>query len=104
MKTGASHRFSSPRRQKGQVTRRTGEDFADDLVAGDDAVMLRFEVTLDDIEIGAADAADADLEQDLIGRGCGLRDVLDGEGVRGDFPRRVEDGGFHGCRFQRRPA
>ena len=43
------------------------DDFADDLMAGDDARVERRKVALDDVEVGAADAAGEDAEEDVAG-------------------------------------
>ena len=45
------------------------------------------------MEVGAADSAGEDAEEDVIGDECGVGDVFDSEGLVGG----VEDGGFHGC-------
>jgi hypothetical protein len=66
-------------------------DLADDLVADDEGVTKRRQISLEDVEVGAADSAGEDLEEDVARRGCGARHVFDGEcGCVG-----AEEGGFH---------
>ncbi len=55
------------------------DNFADDLMAGDDAWMERREIALDDVEVSAADAAGEDLEEQFAGLRLRARDVFDGE-------------------------
>ncbi len=43
------------------------DDFADDLVAGDEAWVERGQVAFDDVEVGAADSAGEDAEEDVAG-------------------------------------
>jgi hypothetical protein len=47
----------------------------DDLVAGDEWELRLRELAVDDMDVGAADAAGGDLEQDLSGSGLRLREV-----------------------------
>ncbi len=85
------HRFSSPRRQNRQVphVRRSQAmptrwpsskrdapateslDGADDLVPGDDTGRVRREVALGEVQVGAADAAHGDPDEDLARAGSG---------------------------------
>ena len=71
-------------------------DGPDGLVARDDGEAARFDVTLADLEVGAADGAGGDAQQQLAGGGDGVRAGGDGEraiaGGRGAF----EQGGAHG--------
>jgi hypothetical protein len=55
------------------------DDFADDLMAGDDARVQRRKIALDDVQIGAADAAGDHLEKDLAWLWLRARDVFDGK-------------------------
>ncbi len=48
-------------------------------MAGDDARAQRRKIALDDVEIGAADAAGNDFEQHLVGLWLRARDVFDGK-------------------------
>ena len=75
--------------------------FADDLMAGNDARMEGLEVALDDVEIGAADAAGDDFEQHFAGLGCGARDLFDGKPGAGSGRCGVEDGCAHGRALSR---
>ena len=70
-------------------------DFADNLMAGDDARMEGRKVALDDVEIGAADAAGDDFEEDFARLRLGTGDFFDGKpGAGGGCG--VEDGCAHG--------
>ena len=90
-----AHPGDADARAERQIARGASQNFADDLVAGNDFVAYRGQLALDDVEVGAADAADADFEQYLARFRLGLRDILDRQRALGDFFRRVEDGGFH---------
>ncbi len=67
------------------------DDFADDLVAEDEGLVDEWEVAFEDVEVGAADSAGEDAEEDVAGGEGGCGDVFDLEGLVGG----VEDGGFH---------
>ncbi len=66
-------------RADGQVCGCAFNDFADDLMAGDDARVEGRKIALDDVEIGAADAAGDDFEENFAGLRLGARDVFDGK-------------------------
>jgi hypothetical protein len=68
---------------------------ADNLVSGCDSVAQRWKLTGGDVEIGAADAAGLDLEQDLARSGFGDGQVFKRQGARGDGGGVVKDGGAH---------
>ena len=70
--------------------------FADDLMAGNDARVQGRKVALDDVEIGAADAAGDDLEQNFAGLRIGMGDFFDGKPGAGGGLCGVEDGCAHG--------
>jgi hypothetical protein len=57
----------------------TLDHLADDLMAGNDARLQRLEIAFDDVEIGAADAAGEDFEQDFAGLWLRARDVFEPE-------------------------
>ena len=50
-------------------------DDADDFMPGNDRQLAVSEVAIDDVQIGAAHAAGANLDQQLIGRGLGKRQL-----------------------------
>jgi hypothetical protein len=54
-------------------------DLADDLVAEDEGVSERRQIALEDVEVGAADSAGEDLEEDMAGNRGGARYVFDRE-------------------------
>jgi len=67
------------------------DDFADDLVAEGEGLVDEGKVAFEDVEVGAADSAGEDAEEDVV-RGEGWAgDFFDLEGLIGG----VEDGGFH---------
>jgi hypothetical protein len=69
--------------------------FADDLMARNDARMKGLEVALDNVEIGAADAAGDDFDEDFAGLRVGTGDIFDGKpGAGGGCG--VKDGCAHG--------
>ena len=72
------------------------DEFADDLVAGDDAWIARWKVAFDDVKIGAADAAGENFKEDMVGLGLGGGDVFEDEGRFGDGSGGGENSGFHG--------
>ena len=74
-------------------------DLADDLVAGDDGGRERRQIALDDVQVGAADSAGDDAEQDVAGKDSGRRDVFDAEEVAGSGEVGMEDGSSHGERL-----
>ena len=61
----------------------SGDDLADDLVAGSDVWAVHREVTLDDVEIRAAHPAGAYGDEDFVGSGIGNpgRDPLERVGL-----------------------
>ena len=67
------------------------DDLADDLVAEDEGIVDEGEIAFEDVEVGAADSAGEDAEEDLIAGGGGAGNVFDLEGLI----RGVKDGGFH---------
>ncbi len=68
-------------------------DAPDDLVARCDGVAQRRQFSQGDVEVGAADAAGFDFEEDLAGAGLGDGQVFDAQRVRGDGSGMVEDSG-----------
>jgi hypothetical protein len=52
------------------------DDFADDLVAEDEGLVDEWQVAFEDVEVGAADSAGEDAEQDVARGGGGFGDVL----------------------------
>ena len=72
------------------------DDFADDLMAGDDARVEGLEIALDDVEISAADAAGDDFEQHFAGLRLRARDIFDAKPGAGSGRPGVEDGCAHG--------
>src|SRR5579863_7927262 len=78
-----------------QVRCVTCDNFADDLVAGDQLRLEGRKVAFDDVKIGATDTAGQDLEQDLAGswRGdCGLRNR---EPLAGNASSGIKNRGSH---------
>jgi hypothetical protein len=67
------------------------DDLADDLVAGDEGVMDEGEIAFVDVEIGAADSAGEEAEEERVFGAGGAGDFFDLKGL----VRGVEDGGFH---------
>jgi hypothetical protein len=69
---------------------------ADDLVPRDNGRFLRDQILFNDMQIGAADTAEGNANQDFPT--CRLRSgiVLENQRVGFDGSRRVEDAGFHG--------
>jgi uncharacterized protein (TIGR02246 family) len=67
--------------------------FAYDLMAGDEGVADGREVAFEDVEVGAADSAGEDAEEEMVGGEGGARDFFDAEGLGW-----AEDGGFHVCK------
>lgn len=70
-------------------------DLADDLVAGDYGLLERRKVALDDVEVGAADSAGEDSQQDVAGANGGRGEIFEAEELAGSGEGRVEDGGLH---------
>jgi hypothetical protein len=70
-------------------------DAADDLMAGDDGGVLRFEIAGGDVEIGAADAAGFDFEKYLIRSGFRDGDVFYGKRMICNEAGMMKDGGSH---------
>ena len=96
---GAAHPGDADAGADGEVGGGAVDDFADDLVAGDDGGCERWEIALDDVEVGAADSAGEDAEQDVVGEQGGRGDFFDAEEVAGSGEGGVEDGGLHGVRL-----
>jgi hypothetical protein len=67
------------------------DDLADDLVAEDEGLLDEGEVAFEDVQVGAADSAGEDAEEDVARGEGGCGDVFELEGLVGG----VEDGGFH---------
>jgi len=76
----------------GEFGGRAFDQFADDLVAGDEGLVDEREIAFEDVEVGAADSAGEDAEEDVVGGEGGARDLFDREWLVGG----VEDGCFHG--------
>jgi hypothetical protein len=68
-------------------------------VAGNDGGRERREIALDDVEVGAADSAGQDAEEDVAGEDGGRGDVFDAEEAAGSGEVGMEDGGLHGVRL-----
>src|SRR5262249_31911927 len=66
-------------------------DLAAEFVADDDRVFHRRKLARDDVDVGAADAAGVDLQENLTRPGGRVRNLLDL-----DIPRLVDDDGKHG--------
>ncbi len=64
-------------------------------MTGRDGVAQGLELAGGDVQVGAADAAGFDFEEDLAGAWFGDGQVLDGERVGGDGSGMVQDGGAH---------
>ena len=64
-------------------------------MAGDHSLVQRGEFAFDDMEVGAADSAGKDAEEDLALDGSGDGDVFDSQRAVCDGLRGGEDGGFH---------
>src|SRR3972149_4852994 len=69
---------------------------SDPLVAGDDRETPGGEVSLDHVEVGSTDPADAHADQDLPGARRGVGNIPQGERGRLDRAGPVEDRRFHG--------
>jgi hypothetical protein len=65
----AAHPGDACARADGDVRREAFDDFADNLVAGKEVRLDRGQVAFDNVEIGAADAASEDLEENVVGTG-----------------------------------
>jgi hypothetical protein len=70
-------------------------DAPDDLVARGDGSVQRRQFSGGDVQVGAADAAGFDAEQDFAGAWLGNGQVLHRQRARGDGSRLMEDGGAH---------
>ena len=70
-------------------------------MAGDDARLQRRQVALDDVQVGAADSAGEDAEQDMAGGDGGSGDVLNADEVTGCGEGGIEDSGRMGLRLVR---
>ncbi len=73
----------------------SGNDFADDLVAGDDSRMERGKFAFDDMEISTADTACENFQENVAGLRVRSGDVFDFQGQLGDWSRRGENCGLH---------
>jgi hypothetical protein len=71
---------------------RAFDDLADDLVAEDERLMDEAKVAFEDVQVGAADSAGEDAEEDVAGGEGGARDFFDRERLVGG----AEEGCFHG--------
>jgi hypothetical protein len=67
------------------------DDFADDLVAEDEGLVDEGKVAFEDVEVGAADSAGKDAEEDVVGSKGWTGDFFDRERLVGC----MEDGCFH---------
>jgi hypothetical protein len=76
------------------------DDFADDLVAGDDAGMDWRKVAFNDVQVSAADSAGEDFEENMAGLRLEAGNFLYREPLAG-VVGRVEDGGAHGIHDDR---
>ena len=79
-----------------EVGRGGGDDLVDDLVAEDEGREFFGEIALDDVEIGAADAAGEDFEEGLTVGGLGNGDGLEGEDRAAGRGVVTIYGGLHG--------
>ena len=70
-------------------------DARDDLVAGRNRFAQGLEFARGDVEIGAADAAGFNFEQNLAGAGLGDGQVFEGQRPRGDGGGMVQNSGAH---------
>ena len=87
-------------RAEWEICSRSFDHFADNLMARNDTRMEWPEIALDDVEIGAADAAGNDFEEELMGRELRARQVFDGKPCAGSGGGSgVEDGCAHGERI-----
>jgi hypothetical protein len=80
--------------------RTVGQDFADNLVAGDEGIAQRRKFTGGYVEIRAADAAGFDFEQDLAASRLWSGDIFHREGMLGDGFGGVEDSSAHEVRVR----
>src|SRR5262249_17494710 len=78
-----------------KIRRGSAGDFAHDLVTGDQRVPALREFAFDDMEVGAADAAGADANEDVARGGLGLGEGADLKRTCGDACRRIQDSGSH---------
>ena len=81
----------------------SGDDFADNLVAGDNARIARRQFAFYDVQIGAADAASEDPQQDVCWPRRWSWDVFDLQRRLRDRRRCGEDSGLHGLILCARP-
>ena len=75
----AAHPGDTNASSDGQIGGSAFCHFADNLMAGNNARLDGREIAFDDVEIGAANAAGKDFEQDVSGLGLRPRDILDRE-------------------------
>ena len=57
------------------------DDFADDLVAGDEGLLDEGKIAFEDVEVGAADSAGEDAEEEVAWGEDGRGDVFEAEGL-----------------------
>ena len=74
----------------------SGDDFADNLVAGDNARIARRQFAFYDVQIGAADAASENSHQNVSWPRRWSRDVFNLQRKLRDRRRCGEDSGLHG--------
>jgi hypothetical protein len=70
-------------------------DFSHDLMARDERLTQRRQLSFDDVQVGAADAAGADPQQNFIAARLGPRHLTDAQRLMREVLRRDEQGGFH---------
>jgi hypothetical protein len=70
-------------------------DHADNLVPWNDGRLARRQFTLDDVQVGAANAAVADADENLAISRLRHRDVSELQRRGGDWCRSVKQAGFH---------
>ena len=80
----------------------TAYDRADDLVTGDDSRMARRQVALGDVEVGAADAAGLDTDENLARAGLGHRKLNRKQRIGFDRAGRVYEPSLSWHRHYRR--
>jgi len=66
-----------------QIRSRAGDDFANDLMAGNEPWVERGQIAFDDVKVGAADSTGYDAEQDVAGLQRGTRDIFELKKVYG---------------------
>ena len=73
----------------------SGDDFAYDLMAGNDSRIARWEFAFDDMQVCAADSAGEYFEENVAWFRFGRGDVFDFQWGLGDWRGSGEDCGFH---------